>query len=135
MPVTRATNANRSIIDPKSGTYDLDCSEFVSYVLRGVTPKHYARIPRQPTEPCPRAFDYCDYLESLTYDATYGWRRSYAIDDALVFEAAQGWRRVEKLSEVRQGDVIAWRFARWPAGGDTGHVLLVADEPEREGPA
>ena len=44
------------VIDPATGTYDLDCSEFVSYVLRGVTPAHYARIPREPTQPCPRAF-------------------------------------------------------------------------------
>ena len=121
------------VIDPATGTYDLDCSEFVSYVLRGVTPAHYARIPREPTQPCPRAFEYCDYIASLIHDDTFGWRRSYEIDDALVYEAAQGWRRIARLSEVRRGDVIAWRFARWSAGGDTGHVLLVADRPEPAG--
>ena len=116
-------------IDPETGTYNLDCAEFVSYVLRGVTPEHYARIPKEPTQPCPRALEYSDYLQSLTYDPTNGWRRSYEIDDADVHEAVQGWRRVARLSEVRRGDVIAWRFARWSAGGDTGHVLLVAEKP------
>ena len=116
-------------IDPETGTYNLDCAEFVSYVLRGVTPEHYARIPKEPERPCPRAFEYCDYLQSLTFDNTNGWRRSYELDAAVVHEAVQGWRRVDRLSEVRRGDVLAWRFARWSAEGDTGHVLLVAEKP------
>jgi len=131
---TRHTHYQHNpVIDPATGTYKLDCSEFVSYVLHGVTPQNYARIPREPKQPCPRAFEYCDYLESLTYDTTHGWQRTYEIDGALVYEAAQGWRRIERLADARRGDVIAWRFARWASEADTGHVLLVAEKPTKVG--
>jgi hypothetical protein len=117
------------VVDPETGTYKLDCSEFVSYVLQGAAPAHYACIPKEPKAPCPRAFEYCDYLRSIVYDNTNGWGRSYEVDNALVYEAVLGWRRIARLDEVRPGDVIAWRFARWSPGGDTGHVAFVAEKP------
>jgi len=117
------------VIDPATGTYDLDCSEFVSYVLNAVAPEHYVRIPKEPSRICPLAFEFCDYFRSLVYDETYGWRRSSDVDGALVYEGAQGWKRVARLSEARRGDVIAWRFPHWAAGTDTGHVFIVAEKP------
>ena len=113
--------------------YDLDCSEFVSYVLRETTPEHYARIPKGTHQTCPGALEFAAYFESLTYDDVNGWRRRCEIDDALVYESSQGWLRVERLADVRRGDVIAWRFAHAAPGADAGHVLLVADKPARAG--
>ena len=38
---TRHTHYQHNpVIDPATGTYKLDCSEFVSYVLHGVTPQN-----------------------------------------------------------------------------------------------
>ena len=59
----RAPDPPRPVTGPVSaGMYDLDCSEFVSYVLREATPEHYARIPKGAHQACPRAFEYCDYF-------------------------------------------------------------------------
>jgi hypothetical protein len=128
-PARRAPEPPRSVAGPvNGGMYDLDCSAFVSYVLRETTPEHYARIPKEAHQPCPGALEFAAYFESLTYDEVNGWRRRCEIDDALVFESSQGWRRVERLGDVRRGDVIAWRFAHAAPGADTGHVLLVADK-------
>ena len=124
----RAPDPPRPVAGPVSaGMYDLDCSAFVSYVLRETTPEHYARIPKGAHQACPGALEFAAYFESLTYDEVYGWRRRCEIDDALVYESSQGWGRVARLADVRRGDVIAWRFAHAAPGADTGHVLLVAD--------
>ena len=127
-PVRRAPDPPRPVAGPVSaGLYDLDCSAFVSYVLRETTPEHYARIPKGVHQACPGALEFAAYFESLTYDEVYGWRQRCEIDDALVYESSQGWGRVARLADVRRGDVIAWRFAHAAPGADTGHVLLVAD--------
>jgi hypothetical protein len=124
----RAPDPPRPATGPVSdGMYDLDCSAFVSYVLRETTPEHYERIPKDAHQACPGALEFAAYFESLTYDEVYGWRRRCEIDDALVYESSQGWGRVARLADVRRGDVIAWRFAHAAPGADTGHVLLVAD--------
>jgi len=128
--VRRARDPRGPVVDPaRGGIYDLDCSELVSNMLRESAPEHYARIPKDAHLPYPGALEFADYFESLAFDEGNGWHRRREIDDALVYEAFQGWRRVERLAEVRRGDVIAWKFAHAAPGADTGHVLLVADEP------
>ncbi len=117
-------------IDPATGTYNLDSAAFVSLVLRDRAPKQYAEIPGQPGWPCPRASDYFDFLASLAFDGKDGWTRSYEVDGAAVAEMTFGWRALARLSDVRPGDVIAWCFSRPEPGGDTGHVLLVAERPQ-----
>jgi hypothetical protein len=112
----------------RGGTYDSDGSAFVSDLLRETTPEHYARIPKEPHQRGPGALEFAHYFESLTYDEGNGWRRRSEIDDAIVYEASQGWRRVERLSDVRRGDVIAWTFVHAAPGAAAGRVLLVAGE-------
>lgn len=99
-------------IDVNLGIYDCDCNGFVSFVLEGVAPRHYGLIPKEESQPRPRAFKYYEFLASLA------------------LESIDGWRGIDLLKDARRGDIIAWRFPKIEAGHDTGHVLLVAETPQ-----
>lgn len=98
-------------IDVPDGVYDCDCSSFVSFVLQGVVPRHYAMVPVETDRPRPRAFEYYLFFSSLTPEST------------------NGWHRIDFLRDVRRGDIVAWRFPEIRPGQDTGHVFFVAAEP------
>lgn len=114
------------VVDPSTGTYDLDSAGFLAYLLRSVAPEHYARILRDPRRSRLRGFDVFDYLVSLVYDATNGWRRTYDLDGATVYESSPGWKRVARLADVRRGDVLAWEVPTSRGGTDPGYVAIVA---------
>lgn len=97
-------------IDVDAGIYDCDCNGFVGFVLERAAPGHFAKIPKETTQPRPRAFKYYEFFASATLEGT-------------------GWRRVDSLADARRGDIIAWRFPDIEVGHNTGHVLFVADTP------
>lgn len=109
--LTKTDYQHNENIDAAAGIYECDCNGFVGFVLQKIAPEHYASIPKEATQPRPRAFEYYMFLASLLPDA------------------AGGWRRIDLLSQARAGDVIAWRFPTIKLGHDTGHVLLVAETP------
>jgi hypothetical protein len=98
-------------IDVDRGIYDCDCNGFVGFVLERAAPDHYAMVPKEPTEPRPRAFKYYDFFSSLTPEST------------------GGWHQIDLLLDARRGDVIAWRVPEIEVGHNTGHVLFVAGRP------
>jgi hypothetical protein len=101
-------------IDVATGTYDVDCSEYVSYVLGLVSKRHLALIPKEPSYPVPRAYKYCEYFRALRENAP-----------------GEGWQRIQHLTQTRRGDIIAWALPGGPQKDrDTGHVF-VADTPSR----
>ena len=98
-------------IDSATGTYNCDCSGFVSYVLAQVAPAHLKLIRKEKNWDRPRAFKYYEYFASLDTDSS------------------QPWRRILHLSSCVPGDIIAWEETTAdppPANEDTGHVLIVA---------
>lgn len=98
-------------IDVDRGIYDCDCNGFASFVLERAAPGHYGMLPKEPTQPRPRAFEY------------------YVFFSALTRESADGWRRIDRLSAARRGDIIVWRFPKVEPHHDTGHVVLLAETP------
>lgn len=99
-------------IDEATGTYDVDCSEFVSYALSRVAKRHLALIPKESDFPVPRAYMY------------------YRFFAALPDEAASAWRKLEVLANARRGDIIAWELpGELRKDHDTGHVFIVAETP------
>jgi hypothetical protein len=98
------------VIDDQTGTYDVDCCGFVSYVLDCVAPEHYKLIGAAANWPVPQAFKYYEFIDSLPTTGTVGWRRIY------------------RLADSRPGDIIAWLLRQ--TVGDTGHVFIVAGDPE-----
>jgi hypothetical protein len=103
---------HKAYIDEATGTYDVDCSDYVSYVLERVSKRHLDMIPKEDWWPVPRAYKYYEYFHGLPAGNS------------------GGWRQVAQLAHVRRGDIVAWQL---PGGiekdRDTGHVLVVADTP------
>ena len=96
-------------IDEATGTYNVDCSGFVSYILGRVAPAHLELIPTHDTEPRLLAQDYHTFFSSLPTETT------------------NGWQQILYLPDVRRGDFIAWPLP--PPNPDTGHVFIVAADP------
>lgn len=97
-------------IDVVAGIYDCDCNAFVGFVLEGLAPAHYAMVPRESTQPRPRAFEYYEFFASRT-------------------GTTDGWHRINLLADARRGDILAWRFPKVEVGFDTGHVVFLAETP------
>jgi hypothetical protein len=96
-------------IDEFTGTYDVDCSGFVSYILGRVAVNHLNLIPLTGSEPRLLAHDYYNFLSSLPNETT------------------NGWRQILYLRDARRGDLIVWPL---PAPNiDTGHIFVVAADP------
>ncbi len=99
-------------IDPTDGIWCCDCNSFVGYILEELAPSHYGKLPKEATQPRPRAFEYYDFFSTLT-SSTPG-----------------GWHRIQHMVNVRRGDILAWRFPVIEEGHDTGHVVYIADTPK-----
>ena len=101
---------HKQFIDEATGTYYVDCSGFVGYVLTRMAKRHLALIPKEGFWPVPRAFKYYEYFAGLTTTATHGWRK------------------LDRLDEARPGDIIAWQLSDdIRKDHDTGHVFIVAE--------
>jgi hypothetical protein len=51
-------------VDVATGTYDMDCSGYVGYVLQRIAPRHYQTIPSDSAADRPLAFDFYDLSAS-----------------------------------------------------------------------
>ena len=101
-------------IDVATGTYDCDCSGFVSFVLQQVAPEYFQIIPKESGWEIPRAFKYEEFFSSLSS------------------RAEKGWRAVPNLSQVHRGDIVAWSLPNHlRKEEDTGHVFVVAAAPTK----
>jgi hypothetical protein len=96
-------------IDEATGTYDVDCSGFVSYILGRVAPAHLNLIPPGMSESRLLAQDY------------------YTFFSLIPTETTEGWRQILYLRDARRGDLIAWALP--PPNPDTGHIFVVAADP------
>jgi hypothetical protein len=105
-------------IDERTGEYYCDCSGLVSYVLRKELRAHYNAIPYPERFKHPRAVEFCKAFEA-------------APDTPL---PGQLWQRVVRMSDLRPGDVAAWRKDPLPAKGNTGHVVLVDSTAKKIAP-
>jgi hypothetical protein len=107
---TQQTQYQHNIyIDEATGTYDVDCSGFVSYILGRIAPNHLDLIPMQDGETRLLAQDYYNFFSSLPTETT------------------NGWRQILVLAHARPGDLIAWALP--PPNKDTGHIFVVASDP------
>jgi hypothetical protein len=107
---TQETNYQHDpFIDEATGTYDVDCSGLVSYILGRVAPNHLNLIPMSGSESRLLAHDYYTFFSLLPNEIT------------------NGWRQILYLADARRGDLIAWALP--PPNVDTGHIFIVAADP------
>jgi hypothetical protein len=97
-------------IDEATGTYDVDCSGLVSFILGLVAPYHLDLIPLSGKQTRLLAHDYFEFLSSLPT------------------ETSNGWQQIPHLQDTQPGDLIAWAQPR-VGHSDTGHVFVVAEQP------
>jgi hypothetical protein len=108
----RTKYQHKQLIDEATGTYYVDCSDYVSYALSRVAKRHLALIPKESWWPVPRAYKYYEFFAALPTDATHGWRK------------------VDRLEDALPGDIIAWQLAgEIRKDHDTGHVWVVTQAP------
>jgi hypothetical protein len=99
-------------IDEKEGRYYCDCSGFVGYVLNRTVSKDDRSGPLHNGDRRPVAAEFERHFEAAPTKSS----RSTL------------WQQVTRLEDARPGDVIAWRLAV-PKPNDTGHVVIVAEQP------
>ena len=112
--VQQTNYQHNSQIDVDGGIYECDCSGFVSFLLLRAAPTHYGMIPKETTEPRPRAFKFCEFFGGLTSTSP------------------GGWHRIHFMQDMRRGDIIAWEFTPIEPHQDTGHCFIVGDTPVLE---
>lgn len=94
----------------KIGHYAWDCSGMANWILKRDAPRAFEALHR-------------DRPVARTY-----WR---TIDKAPTAKPRRGWQKIADITDVRPGDVFAWRRPPdWPPGGNTGHVGFVVGSPE-----
>ncbi len=97
-----------TVINPRVGRYDMDCSAMAAWVLRRSAPTALASLASNR----PVAVDFYRAVR----DAPQRGRRT-------------GWMRVQRLLDARPGDVLAWPRPRWFPSRNTGHVAFVIERP------
>ena len=111
---TRHTNYQHNlVIDEATGTYDVDCSGFASYILGRVARNHLSLIPIVT----PLGISESRLLAQDDYD----------FFSQLPNETIDGWLQILYLRDARRGDLIAWALP--PPNPDTGHIFVVAADP------
>lgn len=101
-------------IDREQGICEVDCSGFVVAILREVSPAHLKGISTMHKRPLAEDF----------YHA-------FVPTEGNAVPA--GWERVKRVEEGKPGDLIAWLKTDRQAGDNTGHVMLIAEKPVRDG--
>jgi hypothetical protein len=98
---------HKTHVDKAAGVIDLDCSGFVDYLLKRIAPDQYNQLPIEAGHTRPRAEVYYEFFAGLTQTPK------------------PGWESVQHFSDLRKGDIIAWKKeAAAQESGDTGHVFL-----------
>jgi hypothetical protein len=96
-------------IDETTGTFDVDCSGLVNFVLEQVVPEAFAEL-QQASATRPLAEDYVTFM-------------------AAPPPAAVRWHKVSAPSALVPGDIIAWTEPKSVDSSDTGHVMIVVAPP------
>jgi hypothetical protein len=104
--------SHKTHIDDQQGICEVDCSGFLVTLLKHKAPKHLESI--RTTHKRPLAEDF------------------YAAFTVKQGPPARGWKPIERLADARPGDVLAWIKADHVPGDNTGHVMLIAENPVGE---
>jgi hypothetical protein len=112
LAVRHTAYTHETCVDVATGTYDMDCSAYVGYVLQRIAPRHYSTIHNGGGAHGPLAVDFYHRFAALPPDG------------------ADGWRPVQPVADARRGDIVAWDFPNRKPGDNTGHVFIVVDDPQ-----
>jgi hypothetical protein len=81
--LTQTDYQHKDNIDPATGVYDCDCNGYVGFVLKNTAPNHLAHIPKEISQPRPRAFEYFSFFASLTPSSPGDGKRVDLLEDPI----------------------------------------------------
>ncbi len=99
---------HRTKIRSREGIYYWDCSAMAAYILAKVAPLARTALTRE--RPVAR-----DFYKVIRQAPTRGHE--------------SGWRRLRRITDVRAGDVFAWKRPKDFPSKSTGHVGFVLEAP------
>jgi len=99
---------HRTTIRSREGIYYWDCSAMAAYILAKVAPEARKALTRE--RPVAR-----DFYQVIRQAPTRG--------------AREGWRQLRRITDVRPGDVFAWKRPKDFPSKSTGHVGFVLEAP------
>ncbi|MCB9700869.1 MAG: hypothetical protein H6711_03130 [Myxococcales bacterium] len=106
--ITETRYEHRTRIKSREGIYVWDCSAMAAYVIRKAAPAARRALTRE--RPVAR-----DFYAAIEAAPTRGDR--------------EGWRKVAAITDVRPGDVFAWKRPKDFPSRNTGHVGFVLEAP------
>jgi hypothetical protein len=112
--MTRTHYQHQTRVDRSAGVYCYDCVGLVYDTLRYATPVAWRSIVEAAALPRGRI---------------PGPARYRAFFANLHQSPLQGWQAVDKVADLRRGDVVAWERK---LEFSTGHALVLAEDPVRE---
>ena len=110
------TYQHHTSVDEATGSFDVDCSGFVGYVLGRVASDARSEL-QATTAKRPRAKDFTEFFASLPAEGAAAPRAPSA--------PRAHWRRVVRAADLRPGDVVAWKRPADSHSKNTGHTLIV----------
>jgi hypothetical protein len=99
-------------VNADTGEFYFDCSGFLDYALARSRSRALASVPMTANSGRQLAPDYQRYLQWLDQGGS-----------------SDSWRAVRAVTQLRSGDVIAWRTAPGPQSQQPSHVMVVLDPP------
>ncbi len=101
----------QTFLDGETGTFYFDCSGMANWLIKRVSPQAFRAVDRER----PVAVSYVRIIDRA-------WRSSYR----------DGWKKIERMEDVRPGDMFAWRRPDWfPEAAITGHVGFFLERPRK----
>lgn len=102
-------------IDSSRGIYVVDCSTYVDHILKTVYPSAFNSLVVGTGTEKPTTDDYYDYFINLGY------------------KSQRHWNTVDDVDDLRPGDILVFRFKNAYGNETGGHVMVVMDQPAKDG--
>ena len=114
--MTSSTYQHKTEINEETGVWNCDCSGLIGHILRRHFPEAYLHVdgPTRPERARPLAANYCE-----TFLAA-GQKKLQV----------SPWKQITKVTDLRPGDIFAWKNLKIVKGKSTGHVLMIAGIPK-----
>ncbi len=106
---------HKTQVDRAAGSYHYDCVGFVSYALRQSAPKAWDSV-----------VTVCGIRKGY-FPSPPLYQKFFA---GLAEKPQPGWKSVEKVADLRPGDIVSWDHKTQSA---VGHAVVIAGTPEHQG--